>query len=59
LSVLSFKLVEQPTRKVRRAVVLALPLLACALLILGSALCFQPRPPNEEQNGIIVHGPAR
>jgi peptidoglycan/LPS O-acetylase OafA/YrhL len=59
LSVLSFLLVEQPARKVRRAVVLALPLLACVLLILGSALCFQPKPPIEEQNGIIVHGPAR
>jgi hypothetical protein len=37
---------------------LLFPLFACALLITGSALCFQPKPPVEEQNGVIVHGPA-
>jgi peptidoglycan/LPS O-acetylase OafA/YrhL len=58
LAILSFAMVEQRARRVRRAGALAFPLLACALLILGSALWFQPKPPVEEQNGIIVHGPA-
>jgi hypothetical protein len=40
-------------------VVLAPPLLACALLILGSAILAQPKPPIEQQTGIIVHGRTR
>jgi peptidoglycan/LPS O-acetylase OafA/YrhL len=59
LAALSFTLVEQRARRVLRPVKLAPPLLACALVILGSALWFQPTPPSEEQNGIIVHGPVR
>jgi peptidoglycan/LPS O-acetylase OafA/YrhL len=59
LSVLSFALVEEPARRVRRVAVLAPPLLACAVLVLGSALFFQPEPPTEEQTGVIVHGPGR
>ena len=58
LSCLSFALLEQPVRRVRRPALLSIPLATCALLILGSALCFQPEPPIEEQNGVIVHGPA-
>jgi len=58
LSCLSFVLFEQPARRVRRPALLVVPLCAGALLILGSALCLQPRPPVEEQSGVIVHGPA-
>jgi len=58
LSWLSFVLFERPARRVRRPALLAVPLFACAFLILGSALCLQPKPPVEEQSGVIVHGPA-
>lgn len=56
LSVLSFALVERPAQRVRRFVPLAVPLLGCALLVLVSALWFQPAAPVEEQNGVVVHG---
>ena len=59
LSYLSFALFEQRARRARRPGFVAIPLLACAVLIAGSALCFQPEPPAAEQSGVIVHGPAR
>jgi peptidoglycan/LPS O-acetylase OafA/YrhL len=58
LAYLSFVLVERPARRVRRPGPLVVPLAACALLILGSALYLQPKPPAQEQSDVIVHGPA-
>lgn len=58
LAACSYVLVENPGRTARRAGAVAVPLLAGGLLAFGSAAWFQPKPPVEEQNGIIVHGPA-
>ncbi|MDX6666010.1 MAG: hypothetical protein QOG68_2216, partial [Solirubrobacteraceae bacterium] len=56
LGVLSYALVERTTRRIRRPLVLAPPLLACGLLVLGSALLAHPAPPAERQSGVLVHG---
>jgi peptidoglycan/LPS O-acetylase OafA/YrhL len=52
----SFRWVETPTRRVRRPLLLATPLLACGLLVLGSTMYAQPRPPAEQETGVVVHG---
>ncbi|HEX6471462.1 MAG TPA: acyltransferase [Streptosporangiaceae bacterium] len=59
LAAVSFFLVEGPGRSARRAGAVAAPLIAGAVLVFGSALWFQPAPPVEEQNGVLIHGPAR
>lgn len=56
LGVLSFALVERPTRRIRHPVVLASPLLACAALVLCSAVLVRPAAPVEQQTGVTVHG---
>jgi peptidoglycan/LPS O-acetylase OafA/YrhL len=56
LAVLSFTLIEKPTRRITRPVALASPLLACATAVLFSAALAQPKPPAEQQTGVVVHG---
>jgi peptidoglycan/LPS O-acetylase OafA/YrhL len=56
LATASFALIETPTRRLRRPLALATPLLACGLLVLGSAVYARPAPPAEQQTGVVVHG---
>jgi peptidoglycan/LPS O-acetylase OafA/YrhL len=56
LGVLSYALVERPTRRIRRPVALASPLLACTALVLCSAVLARPETPVEQQTGVTVHG---
>ncbi|MDN3359580.1 acyltransferase [Actinomadura sp. DC4] len=56
LGVLSFALIERPTRRIGRPMVLAPPLLACAVLVLGSAVLVRPAAPVEQQSDVTVHG---
>jgi peptidoglycan/LPS O-acetylase OafA/YrhL len=56
LGALSFHFVETPTRRVRRPLALAAPLLACGTLVLAGATYAQPRPPAEQRSDVTVHG---
>ncbi|GAB2821331.1 hypothetical protein GCM10027176_27140 [Actinoallomurus bryophytorum] len=56
LATLSFTLIEKPTKKIVRPVALASPLLACAALVFCSAVLAQPKPPPEQETGVVVHG---
>jgi peptidoglycan/LPS O-acetylase OafA/YrhL len=56
LATLSFRLVERPTKRIVRPMALASPLLACAALVFCSAVLAQPKPPPEQQTGVVVHG---
>jgi peptidoglycan/LPS O-acetylase OafA/YrhL len=55
LSMVSFALVERPTRRIRRPVVLAPALLACGLLVFTGATAGRSAPPVEQQDGVTVH----
>jgi peptidoglycan/LPS O-acetylase OafA/YrhL len=55
LSILSFTLVERPTRRIRRPAVLAPALLACGLLVFAGAATGRSAPPVEQQDGVTVH----
>jgi peptidoglycan/LPS O-acetylase OafA/YrhL len=56
LGILSYALVERPTRNVRRPAVLAPALLACGLLVFAGAIADRSAPPVEQQDGVTVHG---
>lgn len=56
LAMLSFTLIEKPAKKLVRPIALASPLLACAALVFCSAVLAQPKPPPEQQTGVVVHG---
>jgi peptidoglycan/LPS O-acetylase OafA/YrhL len=56
LGAASFALIETPTRRIRRPVALAAPLLACGLLVLAGTVYARPAPPAEQQTGVVVHG---
>jgi hypothetical protein len=56
LATLSFTFVESPTKRIARPMALASPLLTCAALVFFSAVLAQPKPPPEQQTGVVVHG---
>ena len=56
LATLSFTFVERPTKRITRPMALASPLLGCAAIVFCSAVLAQPKPPPEQQTGVVVHG---